>query len=187
MEAQQYENDYEAQAQDFLNKTGTEFKVEFLRHDLYFRDDKHKRDIYEITLTRGERSYSFEFGQSLNKSFCKKEFAKADFGQRKEIYNHLKANLWVKVSSEDLNKLYAGHVPLDKLGRKELRIAPTPYDVLACLDAYQYESFEDFCGCMGYDKDSISALEIYNAIKEQVTQLERLYSEEEIALLHDIN
>jgi len=58
-------SDYDIQAEDFLKKTGTEFSFKFLKHDHYFNDDKEKRDIYKITLKRGERSYTFNFGQSI--------------------------------------------------------------------------------------------------------------------------
>lgn len=62
-------NDYEAKAQKFLEKTGTEFSCEFLRHGPFFNDDKNtERDIYEITLKRGSRVWSFEFGQSVKNS-----------------------------------------------------------------------------------------------------------------------
>ena len=61
-------NEYEKQALDFLEKTNTTFKVEYLRNDLYFPGDKDKRDIYKITLSRGSRSCSFEFGQSISNS-----------------------------------------------------------------------------------------------------------------------
>lgn len=58
-------NDYNKQAQDFLEKTGTKFKARYLRHDLYFADDKDARDIYRITLKRDGKQYSFNFGQSI--------------------------------------------------------------------------------------------------------------------------
>ena len=61
-------SEYTKQAEDFLKKTGTEFKAEFLRFGKYFDDDKEERDIYKITLNRGNRSFSFEFGQSINDS-----------------------------------------------------------------------------------------------------------------------
>lgn len=61
-------SEYEKQAEKFLRDTNTEFKAEFLKHGLHFEDDKDKRDIYLITLKRGEKEYKFNFGQSLNDS-----------------------------------------------------------------------------------------------------------------------
>ena len=60
--------DYEKQAQAFLEKTGTTFEAVFSHNGKYFPEDKGTRDIYNITLRRGERSYTFQFGQSIANS-----------------------------------------------------------------------------------------------------------------------
>jgi hypothetical protein len=44
-------NEYEKKANEFLEKTNTTLKVEFLKYDYHFVDDKDKRDIYKITMT----------------------------------------------------------------------------------------------------------------------------------------
>jgi len=51
-------NNYEKQAEDFLKETKTEFKVKFVKHDLYFTDDKETRDIYKITLKKGNNKFN---------------------------------------------------------------------------------------------------------------------------------
>ena len=61
-------SEYDKQAEQFLKETETEFKVEFLENGLYFLDDTKTRDIYKITLKKGERVYNFKFGQSINDS-----------------------------------------------------------------------------------------------------------------------
>ncbi len=58
-------NDYQKQAQDFLDQTRTVVMVAYDRKGRYFPDDTESRDIYNITLARGERSYTFRFGQSI--------------------------------------------------------------------------------------------------------------------------
>lgn len=60
---------YSNQGIAFLKKTRTSFVAKFSRNGAYgpFGDDA-KRDIYSVTLTRGNLSYSFEFGQSLAES-----------------------------------------------------------------------------------------------------------------------
>ena len=60
--------EYNKQAEDFLKETNTEFKAEFLKNGKHFETDTETRDIYLITLKRGERIYKFNFGQSLNYS-----------------------------------------------------------------------------------------------------------------------
>ena len=64
-------NEYESKAEKFLANTKTSFKAEFLRFDKYFPEDEQKRAIFTITLSRGERVFSFTFGQSVaNSGFC---------------------------------------------------------------------------------------------------------------------
>ena len=65
-------------------------------------------------------------------------------------------------------------------------VPPSPYDILACLEKYDYNSFEDFCSELGYDTDSRSAERIYNECKEQYLQLCSLYNEEEMEMLREI-
>ena len=61
---------YDLESSNAINgeNTNTEFKVEFLEIGLYFPDDTQERDIYQITLKRGDRVYKFKFGQSINGS-----------------------------------------------------------------------------------------------------------------------
>jgi len=61
-------NEYDKIAEDFLKKTKTTFSALFVRNGKHFADDKDNRDIYLITLQRGDRIYKFNFGQSLNAS-----------------------------------------------------------------------------------------------------------------------
>lgn len=55
--------DYQKQAIDFLAKTGVKFDAKYIDHDFYFHGDKEPRDIYRITLKRGNMRRSFKFGQ----------------------------------------------------------------------------------------------------------------------------
>ena len=54
--------DYNKQARDFLNKTGVTMKIKFLYNGNHFDDEKEKRDVYRITISKGTRSYTFKFG-----------------------------------------------------------------------------------------------------------------------------
>lgn len=56
---------YEQQAIDFLEATDAIFKATFLKNGKHWEDDKEDRDIYEITLQRRQRKYTFNFGQSI--------------------------------------------------------------------------------------------------------------------------
>lgn len=65
-------------------------------------------------------------------------------------------------------------------------IAPTPYDVLACLTKYDVGSFENFCGDFGYDVDSRKAYKTYKAVLREWKNVELLWTPEEIELLQEI-
>ena len=58
-------NEYEKQAQDFLNSTETELTVEFIGYKKYFPDDKETRSVFKFTLCRAGKSYNGTFGQSI--------------------------------------------------------------------------------------------------------------------------
>ena len=126
-------NEYEKQAQDFLESTGTELTVEYDGYRKYFPDDKEKRSVFEFTLRRAGKEYVGTFGQSIAKG----------------------------------NKM------------------PTPYDILACLDYWQ-STFSEFCGECGYSADSISALNMYNAVIKQSEGLKKLFTFDELEKLGEI-
>ena len=171
---------YEQQAEAFLKATNTEFKCEFLFNGKYFCDDKEMRDVYRITLTRGRRSYTFQFGQSIvNSGFYYTKGRKVNQIDRSQLTNkHLVA--WIKLRDYDfLNNGTSDtiHYP----------IAPTAYDVLACLTKNDPGTFEDFCSEFGYDEDSRKAEKIYNAVLDEWRNVCALFTDEEIEQLQEIN
>lgn len=174
---------YEKQANDFLTATGSEIKIEYLKHDKYFDDDKEARDIYSVTLKRGSRQFTFNFGQSLNNSGIKivnrnngktmRTFAPSKQFDKNGKFDALKFKLtcgW-QISSCDL-------IVLPK--------PPTNYDILACLTKYDPGIFEDFCSEFGYDTDSIRAEKTYNAVKNEYMNVINLYSDTEIEQLAEV-
>ena len=55
---------YLAQAQNFLRKTGTEMRITFIRTVNGFPNDpgdKQTRNKYNVCMTRGDKSYDFDF------------------------------------------------------------------------------------------------------------------------------
>ena len=128
--------DYNKQANDFLSKTGATMKINFSHNGKHFADDKQNRDIYKITISKGKRHYTFDFGQSIAKT-----------------------------------------------GTKE---APTPYDVLACLQKYDVGSFEDFCWEFGYNVDSSQAEKTYKAVCKEYEKLCTIFSDDEMELMQEI-
>lgn len=175
-------SNYEQQALDFLTKTNTEFIVKFVKHGKHFENDKYDRDIYNITLKRGNRKFSFNFGQSLKRS-----------GEY-QVAEHLRNKLWCKqttggkicINKEEYKKLlWLTGIEKDILKNPNYS-APTAYDVLACLTKCDPGTLEDFCDEFGYDLDSKKAEMVYNAVKDEYNNLCMLFSDEEIAQLIEI-
>ena len=63
---------------------------------------------------------------------------------------------------------------------------PTAYDILSCLQKYDTGDFENFCGDFGYDTDSRKAEKMYKAVRKEYEALAKMYSEDELALMAEI-
>lgn len=56
--------DYEKQAIDFMEKTGTKIKIEYEKYDYHFYGDDIRRDIYKAVIKRKGKQMTVHFGQS---------------------------------------------------------------------------------------------------------------------------
>lgn len=59
---------YTETAENVLSKMNVTFKTKFIKHDYHFSEDKEMRDIFRVSFHRGKKSFSLNFGQSLNNS-----------------------------------------------------------------------------------------------------------------------
>ncbi len=171
-------SEYDIQANEFLKKTNTELKIEFKENAKYFYDDKETRDIYNITLIRGNRKYTFTFGNSLRDSGFYVQIGRTKHPLPYNLLNSKNLTCFIRLNIDN------SFIP--KIDKIHYPVPPSPYDILACLEKYDYESFEDFCSQLGYDTDSRNAERIYNACKDQYLHLISLYNEEEMEMLKDI-
>lgn len=167
---------YDAQARDFLNKTGAYIQMDFLKNGKHFEDDKDFRDIYKITIKRNSRSFSFDFGQSINESQYYKD---SITGRTYTLNGGCRTG---NFSINDINKYIKGGQRLTLIKGN----APSEYDVLSCLQNYEVGTFENFCDSFGYNVDSRKAEKIYKAVCEEYNNLCTLFSDAEIELLQEI-
>lgn len=165
---------YNKQATDFLQSTNTEMKVEFIENNIHFDDDKDTRDIYKVTFKRGNRSFSVRFGQSIVNST--KYVDKANTGREYTANGGA-----LKGGYKVVNPTY-----LKEYCRKVKGTPPTAYDVLACLQKYGVGTFEDFCSEFGYDTDSRNVKKTYKAVVKEYNNVCKLWSDEEIEQLQEI-
>ena len=155
-------NEYDQQGLDFLEKTGTTFKIYRLGTFEYFPSDAQKRDVYEVTLSKENDSYTFRFGDSIANTYARQGIVAKDMNGTIETYGvraREARNNWKK---------------------------PRAYDVLSGLTIYDPGDFENFCSDYGYDNDSIKDEAIYKAVVKEYRNVSRLFSEEELELLAEI-
>jgi hypothetical protein len=164
------------QAAQFLRSAGTTFQAVFVKYDKYFEDDKDKRDIYRITLTRGKREWSFNFGQSIaasGKYILYYTAGKYESGYRFQE-SELKA---VRMAFYGFGKVYELN--------KDYAV-PSAYDVLSCITKRDPGTLGDFCSEMGYDADSKKAENVYNGVITEWKNVQMIFKDEEIEKLQDI-
>lgn len=81
--------EYDIQAQQFLNDTGSELEIKFKEFGSMLWDtDGQKRNIFEVVLSNDKGSYTFDFGDSLANS-CK-ETPRIEIDEKHEIYVGIK-------------------------------------------------------------------------------------------------
>ena len=152
-------NEYIKQATDFLQKTHSKMKIEYVGLAVNKEwKEKEKRCLYEITLTSPRGSMTFDFWDSIRNT----EIRTMPF----DSYN-------VQANKE--------------LAAKKKAAVPSVYDVLACLTKCDPGTFEDFCSNYGYDEDSRTAKRVYFAVQKEYAQLARLFTPEQMEELAEIN
>ena len=154
-------NEYEQQAQDFLKATGTELRIEFSHHGFYFAGDKEKRDVYQFTLKNARGEYTSTFGDSISNTQARdaKNNPQRYWGQKRKPATYRK---------------------------------PSAYDILACLEKYEVDpEFSEWCKEFGYDSRPLQefpeVFKIHQACAEQYRCVRRLFTEEQMDLLREIN
>ena len=160
-------NEYDKQAQDFMDKTGLVITVKFLRFGPYFEGEKEERDIYEVTFKRNGQEYIFTFGQSIVNS--------GTWETRDKMGCPIKI-------TRDLQDTLRLNGPWYRKKPKP----PTNYDLLACLESRNPGTFEEFCWEFGYNTDSIRDRKVYDGVVDQYLQLAKMFSSEELETLGEI-
>lgn len=179
-------SEYDQQALDFLTLTGAKVEIKLADNQTcpehwekckpYRYEDgfnfPSKRKItvphshglkYTVTISReGRKAYTFDFWSSINETY------------KKEV--------------EHLNRNF--HHTIDMVRVYRTAIKPSAYDIFACLSCgtgTHELTFEEFCSDYGYDTDSRKAEKVYNAACDESRALARLFSEEELDKLREIN
>jgi hypothetical protein len=119
---------------------------------------------YTVTISReGRKSYTFDFWSSINDTY--------------------KSEVAFIAEDPNMRKIDMGRVI-------KSAVKPTAYSALTCLssDIGVHEwTFQEFCDNYGYDSDSRKSEKVYNAVCDQSRALARLFNDEELDQLREIN
>lgn len=166
-------NEYTQQANDFLKRARATIKIEFQGVTINRNWDDKKRNLYEVTLTTPRGNYIFDFWDSIyNTELCAmsvKQYAEKRY----------------KIRYDDLDSQEKNTAQKELKAKKE-EARPGAYDILATMTKYDPGTFEDFCGEFGYDTDSRKAEAIYFAVQKEYNNLTRIFTDEQMEELEEI-
>ena len=168
--------DYQAQAKQFLADCNATMEINFIGKEVpsHWLGETKPHNKYQFTITTPKGKYTSYFWDSLYNTKVS-EVSERIYAQQKykASYDCLRSHEKAKARAE-LAKLKANAIP-------------TEYDILACVEKYSYDSFSDFCAEFGYSTDSISARETFLACGEEYAGLRRIFTEEQMEKMREIN
>ena len=101
---------YNKEAQSFLDTKGITVSIQYTGFRKYFQDDKEERDTYSITLRRNDKTFSFDYGDSIHNSIIRKYSTHFDYAyaydkdaKEKRFYN--RKFMTSKIDRNDFNDL----------------------------------------------------------------------------------
>lgn len=168
-------NEYLKRAKDFLSEANAKCEIVYggiSRNENW--KEKEKRNWYDVTITTPRGKMTFTFWDSIhNTEISTMTFE--EYAKKKLKYNRV----------EDMS--YGKKVEAkNDLVRLKAKAVPNEYDVLACLEKYDPGTFEDFCSEFGYDEDSKTAERIYIAVIKEYKDLTKIFTEEQMEELSEI-
>jgi len=168
-------SEYIEQAEQFLKDTGTTFEIVYQYTGPYFTGDKDKRDVYRFTLKNAKGEYSGTFGDSRNAT----EHRAWANDQSGKVPHPRKRNTPKTYTTDEMKE------------RAQWRkYQPSAYDILACLEKYEPDTFDSWAREYGYDSQPLSeypnVLKIWTACVEEYRGLVRIFTPEQMEQLREI-
>lgn len=167
-------NEYVKQAKDFLNKANAKCEIVYggiSRNETW--KETAKRNWYDVTITTPRGKMSYVFWDSINNTEIS-QMTLEEYVEKKLKRRYLDFPYNERKKAER------------KLKMLKAEAVPSEYDVLACLEKYDVGTFEDFCSEFGYDEDSRTAERIYIAVIKEYKDLTRIFTEEQMEELSEI-
>lgn len=144
-------------------------------------DILNEENIYtELHCEKQANDFLAKTGSTLSIKFLKHDFHFDDDKDTRDIYSCIlkRGKLSHKIK-------FGQSINASEKGEK-----PTAYDILCCLQKYDAGDFKNFCGEFEYDtysmKENLKARKTYNAVRKEYEALAKMYSEEELSLMAEI-
>lgn len=178
--------DYNKEVQKFLENSGILMTIIYDKTESskIFSDRFTKRDIYSISLQRGKKTFTFEFTNSLYDSGIVEILGAAHLRMKDGDYyeEHPRSGL----HRFSICELVPPTILNNEVKKVTNRVAPSAYDILACLDYFEGD-FEEFCGMFGYDTDSLTAHNTFLAVEKQSWEMAKFFTDAELEQIAEIN
>lgn len=168
--------EYQAQAKSFLANCKATMEINFVGREIpsHWLGETKPHNKYQFTITTPKGKYTSYFLDSLYNTEVS-EMTADDFACKRYKARY------------DVLRGYERTNVLRELRKLKENAIPTEYDILAAVEKYSYDSFSDFCSEFGYSTDSISARETFLACGEEYAGLRRIFTEEQMEMLREIN
>ena len=169
---------YQQQALDFLEKCNATIDIEFVGVETNQNwNDDAKRCKYNFTITTPRGKMSGDFWDSIHnteitlmtpENYCRKYY--------RQYYDGLMRHEQAKIRKN--------------LQEEKAKAVPTPYCILACLQKYEVGTMNDFFHEFGYEvksaDDMFTFMNTYNACVKEYRDLCRIFTEEQLEMLREI-
>lgn len=182
---------YREQARAFLEATGAKIEARYLATRPHFGEsDKDARDVYEVRISRGSRSYSFEYGDSIANT--EERIAMMLRPEDKYLAPRIRVDghdavpgmgigfLSRSAYVRKVNAWSDEHKKMLDVQDADAGQRPDAYSVLACLQKYEPpQDVDDFAAEYGYTKPS-DALRVFEAVKKEYAAMQSLFTDYEL-------
>jgi hypothetical protein len=188
-------NDYHKQAEAFVQETGITVSFQYVGHTSRHDSKRVPTAQFRVTITRdGRKPWAFDYSDSEHDSY---EWAdkydkrgtswRPNWGPKPQsLYGKVESSTKRPEDAERHAAITTGPVEwAGYLVRKRIPV-PHAYDVLAGITKNDPGTFSDFCADYGYSDDSIKARDLFLAVVEEWQNIRRMFSEEEITKLQNI-
>lgn len=167
--------EYQQKAIDFLAACNATMDIEFMCTDINQNwNDNAKRNKYRFTITTPRGKMSGDFWDSIHNT---------------EI-TLMTVNEFIRKFGWKFPSYYATSSFQKKLKEFKATAVPTPYDILACLQKYDVGTMHEFFDEFGYEvhgvDDMFCFMNTYNAVVKEYRDLCRIFTEEQMEMLREI-